>query len=90
MRQIKDGSVIVQVYHPCLKEKLLYYLLGWVPKILFQKKIFLISYLFIHERPRNRGRETGRGRSRLPVGSPMCDLILGLRSALSQKQMFNC
>ena len=34
-------------------------------------------YLFIHERHTERGRDTGRGRSRLPVGSPMQDLIPG-------------
>ena len=34
-------------------------------------------YLFIHERHRERGRDTGRGRSRLHVGSPMQDLIPG-------------
>ena len=28
---------------------------------------------------RERGRDIGRGRSRLPAGSPMWDLILGLR-----------
>ena len=36
-------------------------------------------YLFIHERHGEKVAETlGRGRSRLPVGSPMWDLILGL------------
>ena len=33
---------------------------------------FLRFYLFIHERPRERGRNTGRGRSRLYAGSLMC------------------
>ena len=30
-------------------------------------------YLFIHETPRERGRDTGRERSRLPVGNLMQD-----------------
>ena len=40
---------------------------------------FFLKDLSIHERPRKRGRDTGRGRSRLPVGSPMGALswILG-------------
>ena len=33
--------------------------------------LFLIFYLFIHERHRERGRDIGRGRRRLPVRSPM-------------------
>ena len=36
-------------------------------------------YLFIHERHRERGRDIGRGRSRLPVGSLMQDSIPGPR-----------
>ena len=35
-------------------------------------------YLFIHERHTEKGRDTGRGKSRLPVGSPMWDSIPGL------------
>ena len=42
-----------------------------------QKKFFLRFYLFIHKRQRERGRDTGRGRSRLPARSPMWDLIPG-------------
>ena len=39
-------------------------------------RIFLKRfYLFIHERHREKDRDTGRGRNRLPVGSPMQDLI---------------
>ena len=34
-------------------------------------------YLFIHERRGERGRDTGRGRGRLPVGSLMWDSIPG-------------
>ena len=37
---------------------------------------FLIFYLFIYERHTERGRDTGRGRSRLPAGSLMWDSIL--------------
>ena len=43
--------------------------------LFFLKKDFI--YLFIHERHTERGRDTGRGRSRLPAGSPMRDLIPG-------------
>ena len=46
-------------------------------------------YLFIHERTK-RGRDIGRGRSRLPAGSLMWDLIPGPQQHdLSQRQMFN-
>ena len=31
---------------------------------------FLRFYLFIYEKHRERGRDTGKGRSKLPVGSP--------------------
>ena len=52
---------------------------------------FLIFYLFIHERHTERGRDIGRGRSWLPVGSPMWDLIPGLQDHdLSRRQMLNC
>ena len=42
---------------------------------------FLRFYLFIHERHRDRkrGRDTGRGSSRLHAGSPTWDLIPGLQ-----------
>ena len=47
-------------------------------------------YLFIHERHTERGRDTGRGRSRLHAGSPMQDSIPGPRDhALSQRQMLS-
>ena len=43
--------------------------------------------LFIHERHRERGIDTGRGRSRHHTGSTMWDLILGLWDhALGQRQ----
>ena len=43
--------------------------------------LFILFYfiLFIHKRQRERGRDTGRGRSRLPAGSPMQDSIPGPR-----------
>ena len=41
-------------------------------------------------RDRETGRDIGKGRSRLPIGSPMWDSIPGLWDyALSQKQMLN-
>ena len=44
----------------------------------------------IHERHRERGSYIGRGRSRLPVGSPMQDSIPGpWDHALNQRQMLN-
>ena len=53
--------------------------------------IFLRFYLFIHERHRERGRDMGRGRSRLHAGSPAWDSIPGLWDhALSRRQMLNC
>ena len=39
--------------------------------------IFKIFSLFIYERHTERGRDIGRGGSRLPVGSPMWDSIPG-------------
>ena len=44
-----------------------------------QLSLFLRFYLFIHETQRERGRDTGRGRSRLHAGSLMWDSILGLQ-----------
>ena len=40
---------------------------------------FFFKILFIHERHTERGRDTGRGRSRLPAGSPKQDSIPGPR-----------
>ena len=49
---------------------------------------FLRFYLFM--RDTERGRDTGRGRSRLPVGSLMWDLIPGPQDHdLSRRQMLN-
>ena len=51
---------------------------------------FFFKILFIYERHRERGRDTARGKNRLPAGSPMWDLIPGPQDyALSQRQMFN-
>ena len=51
---------------------------------------FLRFYLFIHERHRKRGRDTGRGRNRLHVGSRTRDLIPGLKDqALGWRQVLN-
>ena len=53
-------------------------------------KAAIEKYLFIPERHRERGRDTGRGRSRLPVGRRMRNLIPRPRDhALSQRQMLN-
>ena len=56
----------------------------------FNYLLFFKRFLFIHERPRERGRDTGRGRRRLHAGSPTWDSILGLRShTLDQRQALN-
>ena len=42
------------------------------------KEGFFLRFLkFIRERHNERGRDIGRGRSKLPMGSPMQDLIPG-------------
>ena len=52
--------------------------------------VFLRFYLFTHERHRDRGRNIGRGRSRLLVGSPMWDSTPGpWDHNLSQRQMLD-
>ena len=54
--------------------------------------IFLKIYLFIYDRhrERERGRDTGGGRSRLHAGSLTRDSILGLQDrALGQRQARN-
>ena len=55
-----------------------------------KSNFFLRFYLFIHERPREKSRDTGRGRSRLHAGSPMWDSIPGPHDHdLSHRQMLN-
>ena len=52
--------------------------------------IFCFRFLFIYSQETQRGRDIGRGRSGLPVGSSMWDLILGpWDHALSWRQMLN-
>ena len=47
-------------------------------------------YLFMRDTQRERSRDLGRGRSRVPVGSLMWDSIPGPRDHdLSQKQTLN-
>ena len=46
---------------------------------------FLRFYLYIHQGHTERGRDTGRGRSRFHAGSLVEDLVLGLRPALGSK-----
>ena len=54
------------------------------------KFLFFLKILFIHERHRERGRDTGRERSRLHAGSPMWDSIPGLQNhALGQRRVPN-
>ena len=56
----------------------------------YQNDAFLRFHLFINETQRERGRDPGRGRSRLHAGSPTRDSILGPRGhAVSWKQMLN-
>ena len=51
---------------------------------------FLRFYLFIHGRHRERGRDTGRGRSRLHAGSLTWDSIPGLQDhTLGRRQTLN-
>ena len=51
---------------------------------------FLFKISFMHKRHTERGRDIDRGRSRLPMGSPMQDLIPGPRDHhLSQRQILN-
>ena len=51
---------------------------------------FLRFYLFIHKRHTERGKDTGRGRSRLHAGIPLWDSIPGLQGhALGQRQALN-
>ena len=50
--------------------------------------IFVKDFIYLFIRDRERGRDTGRGRSRLPAGSPMPDSIPGLQGqALGAKPL---
>ena len=52
---------------------------------------FFKDFIYLFMRDTERGRDIGRGRSRLPAGSPMRDLIPGPRDhILSQRQSLNC
>ena len=56
--------------------------------LLFILFLFLKTYLFIYDRQRERGRDTGRRRIRLHVRSPTRDSIPGLQDcALGQRQV---
>ena len=61
--------------HPMAMSSVLFFLNKHPCLILF----FLIFYLFMIVTERDRGRDTGRGRSRLHAGSPMRNLIPGLQ-----------
>ena len=63
-----------------------------LPLLLTFKRLglFKIFYLFIHEKHTEGGRDIGRGRSRLTVGSPMWYWIRGpWDHDRSQRPMFN-
>ena len=56
----------------------------------FSSSFFKDFYFFIRETYRERGRDIVRGRSRLPVWSPMWDLIPGSSGSLpDQRQTLN-
>ena len=62
----------------------------WTLSYTQDKNFFQRFYLFIHERHTERGRDTGRGRSRLPAENLMQGCIPGLRDhSLSQRQTLN-
>ena len=53
-------------------------------------QFFFFKILLIHERHKERRRDKGRGRSRLPAGSPMWNLIPGPQDHdLSWRQLLN-
>ena len=78
-------KTVAQKFPSNLRETDLVIYLGWLhvsqspTRALFLIKTFFKKrfYLFIHERHRERGRDTGRGRSRLHAGSPTWDSIPG-------------
>ena len=64
------------------------FFLDWTIELGYQKIVFFFfKILFIHERHRERGRDTGRVRSRLPTESLMWDSNSGPPDHdLSQRQ----
>ena len=48
-------------------------------KLANKEFIFLKDFIYLFMRDTERGKGIGRGRSRLPEGSPMWDSILGLQ-----------
>ena len=64
--------------------------LGFLEQTLGSLGFFIYKDFIIHERHRERGRDTGRGRSRLLLGNSMWDLIPGLRDHhLSGRETLN-
>ena len=64
--------------------------LNWLSAELLLLGCLFCFVLFIHERHRERGRDTGSRRSRLPTGTPKQDLSPGPRDHdVSQRQMLN-
>ena len=52
---------------------------------------FFKYFIYLFMRDTERGRDTGKGRSRLLAGSPKQDSTLGLQDhALGRRQMLNC
>ena len=68
---------VVFSFHQTLQKLIIYKI---TKRQLGEKRYFEIFFLkdfIIHERHRERGRDISRGKSRLPVGSPVQDSILG-------------
>ena len=66
------------------------HLLLLYPTLPFPIKTFFKNFMYLFMRDTERGRDTGRGRSRPHAGSPTWDSIPGPRGhALSQRQMLN-
>ena len=83
----KPGSIILRHIHV---NDLLKYFLTKCFCYLISQVTFFFKILSIHERHTKKGRDIGRGRSRLPPGSLVWNSILGLRDHdLSQRQMLN-